>query len=223
MPLSFRDTSKPVAEPVTLAQARQQCVVEATFTDDDSLITALITAARQLVEQKTNRAIYNRTVQLWLDFFPYSAYGGTTNPNDRHVMFGEFWNEIAIRLPKPACVSVTSITYLDFNAVSHTLDPSAYFVDVNSEPARIVPNPGTYWPYSQSYLPGSVCVTYVAGTYGDGVTVDNCPATIKQAMLLLISYWYNHRDAAEMVVPKAIEIGVDALLAGETFDSFRWV
>jgi uncharacterized phiE125 gp8 family phage protein len=135
-------------------------------------------------------------------------------------MFGRFWHQIAIRLPKPGCVAVQSITYIDLTGTTQTLDPSTYYVDVNSEPARIVPQPGLYWPYSQSYLPNSVCVTYTAGTYGDGVEVDNCPQTIKQAMMLLISFWYNHRDSAEAAPPKAIEFGVDALLAGENFDTF---
>ena len=39
-------------------------------------------------------------------------------------------------------------------------------------------------------------------------------------MMLLISYWYNHRDSAETSPTKAIEFGVDALLAGENFDTF---
>jgi hypothetical protein len=41
-------------------------------------------------------------------------------------------------------------------------------------------------------------------------------------MLLLISYFYNHRDANENNPPKAIADGVDALLAGEVFDTFGW-
>jgi len=223
MPLSYKETTQPAAEPITLDQARTQLVIASSFTDDDDLISSLIVAARQFVEQKMNRAIYTRTMKLFLDFFPYPNYGTTVNPNDRHCLFGTFWHELAIRLPKPGCASVTSITYVDLTGTTQTLDPSTYYVDVNSEPARIVPQPGLYWPYSQSYLPNSVCVTYVAGTYGDGVEVDNCPQTIKQAMLLLISYWYQHRDAAELNVTKQIEFSVDALLAAETFESFRWV
>ena len=68
----------------------------------------------------------------------------------------------------------------------------------------------TTQPYPQSYLPGSVTVTYTAGTYGDGVEVDNCPQTIKQAMLLLISYWYNHRDSARTRSTEGCWFGVDA-------------
>ncbi len=222
MPLSYKETSAPAAEPVTLAQAKTQCVVDATFTDDDAMITALVTAARQYVEKIMNRAIYTRTMQLFLDFFPFPNYSGTINPNDRHCLYGYFWHALAIRLPKPRAVSVQSITYIALDGTTQTVDPNTYYVDVNSEPARIVPQPGIYWPYTQSYLPGSVCVSFTTGTYGDGIDVDKCPRTIKQAMLLLISYWYNHRDSAELAPPAAIAMGVDALLDGEKFETFGW-
>lgn len=38
----------PVTEPITLAQAKAQCRVD--FTDDDTMITALITQARRIIE-----------------------------------------------------------------------------------------------------------------------------------------------------------------------------
>lgn len=288
MPLSYKDTSQPYVEPVTLAQAKQQCVVDAANTDDDALIGALITGARQYVEKIMQRAIFNRSMQLFLDFFPFPVYDSTVNPNDRHCLYGYFWHALAIKLPKPRCLSVESIQYIDLTGTQKTLDQETYFVDVNSEPARIVPQPGLYWPYTQSWLPNSVIVSFTAGSYDakivDALTVpavapfdvtlsraanfvagkairtsavtvtdadgnpvaitDNgngtltvpaakagqplkatyyagaAPQTVCQAMLLLISYWYNHRDSAESNPPRAIEDGIAGLLAGETFDTF---
>ena len=222
MPLSYRELTQPVVEPVTLDAAKSQLVVSASFTEDDALISALIMAARQYCEDLMLRAIYNRTMQLNLDFFPFPNYGSTINANDRHCLYGRYWHQLAIKLPKPGTVSVESITYIDLTGTPQTLDPLTYYVDLNSEPARIVPNPGLYWPYTQSYLPGSVCVKFTAGTFGDGVDIDTCPQTIKQAILLLCSYWYTHRDSAEATPPKAIEMGVEALLAGSKFDTFGW-
>jgi hypothetical protein len=220
MPLSYKEQSGPAAEPLSLDEAKTQCAVDAAFAADDTLIQSLIVAARQHVEKITNRAIFNRSMKLWLDHFPYPDFSGTINPNDRHCLFGTMWHQLAIKLPMPGCVSVDSITYIDLGGTTQTLDPSLYFADVNSEPARIVPKPGAYWPYSQSWLPNSVCVSYTAGTYGDGVSTNNCPETIRQAMRLLISYWYAHRDAAESQPPKEIDMGVQAVLAGEIFDTF---
>jgi uncharacterized phiE125 gp8 family phage protein len=218
--IAYKDLTAPAAEPVTLAQAKSQLVVDSSFTADDALITSLIVAARQHCENIMQRAVFNRTMQMNYDFFPYPYFRSSIGINDRHTLYGLYWRQFAIKLARPACVSVTSITYIDLNGVTQTVSPSLYYVDAMSEPARIVPNPGLYWPYSQAYLPGSVKVTYTAGTWGDGVTVNTCPQTICQAMLLLISYYYNHRDAAESNPPKAIEFSVDALLSPYKFDTF---
>lgn len=47
-------------EPVTLAEAKRWLQVD--FTDDDALITDLITAARETIEQYTNLALVDKTV-----------------------------------------------------------------------------------------------------------------------------------------------------------------
>jgi hypothetical protein len=281
MPLSFKDLSRPMLEPVTLGQAKKQCVVADTFTDDDEFLSGLIVAARQHVERNiTFRPIFPRRMRRTLDFFPYPNYDGTINPNDRHVLYGEYWHQLAIRLPRPPALSVETIKYIDLAGEWQTLDPSLWRVDLESEPARIVPKPGAYWPYTQSWLPGSVSIEYTAGAYtdlvselvavpndppyslaltqlenylgmqsltaGDGSAVSfvfsggkviadqalagqmvtakyyvpECPRNVQQAILLLVSYWYNHRDAAEAQPPKEIEQGVRDLLAGEIFDTF---
>lgn len=218
--ISYAETSAPAAEPVTLAQAKQQCVVDTAFTDDDALITALIVGARQACEKQMQRAIFNRTMVMQYDFFPYPYFRGSIGINDRHSLYGLYWRQFALKLAYPGCVSVQSITYVDLNNQTQTVDSSLYYVDTLSEPARIVPNPGLYWPYTEAYLPGSVKITFTAGTWGDGVEVNNCPQPICQAILLLVSYWYSHRDAAEASPPKAVAFSVDWLLSPYKFDTF---
>jgi len=188
MPLSYKETSQPFAEPLTLSQAKAQCVVDSGNSTDDALIAALIAAARHYVEKHMNRAIFNRSMQLFLDFFPFPVYDGTVNPNDRHCLYGYFWHALAIRLPKPRCLSVESIQYINLSGAWVTLDPATYFLDVNSEPARIVPNPGFYWPYTRSWLPNSVIISFTAGSYdrkfADALMVPSTGApavTISQA------------------------------------------
>jgi len=277
MPLSYRDTSQPLIEPVTLAEAKAQAAVDAAMTLDDALITSLIVAARQYVERLINRPIFNRTMKLWLDFFPYYAYASTG--------FGA-WNYLAIRLPKPRALSVESVTYTDRNFQTQTVAPSQYWLDAKAEPARVVPLPGLYWPTDYAWVPNSICVSYTAGNYVDvfteNLTVKNhpgspptitevqvtnalytgmislvnaqgnavpytpdptdatvlvlnvpvgqvltatyyigaCPQAIKQAILLLVAYWYEHRDAAETQPPQAIAHGIEAILASEVFETF---
>lgn len=173
MPLSYKDTFQPLAEPVTLAQAKAQCVVDTGYTADDGYLAALVTASRQYVEKVLQRAIFPRGMQLFLDFFPYPDSDGTINPNDRHCLYGYFWHALAIRLPRPRALSVQSITYIDLSGTLQTFNPALYYLDANSEPGRIVPQPGIYWPYTQSWLPGSVTVSYTAGGYVNTVAAEN--------------------------------------------------
>src|ERR1017187_2305877 len=220
----YIETSAPAIEPVTLAHAKQQCVVDVGFTDDDDLISGLITAARQHCEKIMQRAIFSRTVLLSLDNFPIPTFGSTLNPSDRAAFYtGTYiWNQLAIRLPLPRCTAVTSITYYDQTGTQQTVNSDTYNCDFIGEPCRIVPKWSCTWPTAAYFTPGSVQVTYTSGTWGDGVEENHCPQTVCQAILLLGSYWYNHRDSAESTPPKSIETGVDALLSFYKFDTFWW-
>lgn len=211
MLLNYQLVTPPVVEPVTLADAKAYLRVD--FDTDDVLITALITAAREMCEQKMNRAIYNQTYVLSLDQFNYGDWRSTIPMERRNPLrFSALWESMALRLPMPRLVSVTSITYLDVTGTLRTLDPSTYNVDASSEPARIVPAINLTWPTTDYYIPGSVRVTYVSGSYGDGVTVDSCPTSIKLAVKLLIGQFYENREATTALPLKNLPLGVDSLL-----------
>ena len=66
MPLNL--ITPPAVEPVTLADAKAHLKVDTT--DDDALITALITAARARAEWHTGRALITQSWTLWLDAWP---------------------------------------------------------------------------------------------------------------------------------------------------------
>ena len=214
--LNYRLVTPPVAEPVTLARAKSHLRVD--FTDDDDLIRALISTAREMCEQKMQRAIYNQTYELSLDQFNYGDWRSTIPTERRNPLnFSALWESMALRLPMPRLVSVTSITFLDYSGAEQTLDPSAYSVDTASQPARIVPSVDLTWPTTDYYVLGSVKVTYVAGSYGDGVEVDNCPSSIKSAMLLLVGHLYANREAVSEKAMTVLPLAVDALLGPYKF------
>ena len=222
MILSYQLVTPPAIEPVSLDLAKLQLRVD--FDDDDALITGYITAARQYAEKVTNRAFFTQTWTLFLDHFPLPRFQTTLNSEQRKdwPYFGSAWDYYAIKLPKPRCIAVQSVTYLDMSSTLQTLDPSTFYVDTASEPARLVPKQNLFWPYTQQYLPGSVRITYTAGSYGDGVTVNTCPQTICLAILLLVSHWYEHREDATELNLKNIPLGVEALLATETFHAITY-
>ena len=183
--------SAPAEEPVTVTEAKAHLRVD--DTNSDTLITSLIVAAREYAETFTRRALITQTWDWIADGFP-----GT------------------IVLPLPRLVSVTSITYIDSDGNSQTLAASTYTVDTDSEPGRIVPAFGKSWPVTRAVF-NAVTVRFVAG-YGAAAAV---PQTIKQAMLLLIGHWYDHREAvahAQTVVE--VPMAVDTLLFAKRFWTF---
>ena len=207
----------PAIEPVSVAIAKRHLRVD--FDLDNEYIAALVSAARENVEGQMNRAIFNQTWCLTLDQFPYATSFSTVAPNvrDNYLGYGLYYSWMEISLPWPRLSSIASITSLDGNGDQQTLDPSLYCFDTSSEPARILPANGGSWPYPATYAPGTVKITFVAGTYGDGVMVNTCPAAIKHAILLLVGHWYTNREA---VVPGGmanLPLAVDALLAPYKF------
>jgi uncharacterized phiE125 gp8 family phage protein len=211
------ETSQPAAEPITLAMAKNHLRVD--FDEDDQLIEAWMTAARQYVEKVTRRPIFNRTVVLTLDQFPMRE-SSSLNPRELHSWSGDLWERFSIRLPRPRCQSITSITYQDNAGDVLNLDPSQYRADLSSEPARIVPAPSGNWPYLASYVPGSIKVTYIAGNYGDGAETNTCPQTLVAAILLLVGHWYQNREAVSQTAMTQVPIAVEALLNTEKSFNF---
>lgn len=134
----------PTEEPITLAEAKAQLRV--THAHEDALITDLITAAREIIEQRTWRQLITATLMLRLDRFPAGR---------------------EIILPRPRLVSVASIQYLS-SGVWVTLDAGRYTVDPQSEPGRVsVDSAG--WPTADETL-NAVRIQFTAG-YGAAAAV----------------------------------------------------
>src|SRR5215469_16680870 len=66
--VSFSLVTPPAVEPVLLADAKGQARIDTT--DDDTLVTNLITGARQWAERYTGRAFITQTWQMALDLWP---------------------------------------------------------------------------------------------------------------------------------------------------------
>ena len=184
---AWRRTSDPATEPVSLAEARAHLQVD--DNDSDTAISALITAARQYVEEYTGRALITQTWALTMDDVP----SGTDS----------------ILLPRPPLVSVSSLAYVDGDGVTQTWASSNYRVDSNSEPARLTLAYGVSWPTPRD-VSNAVTVTYVAG-YGAATAV---PTAIRQAILLLVGDWFTNREAQVVgTVVGRLGFSVEALLS----------
>ena len=163
--MTIRVVTQPVDEPVSLAEAKAQCRVELSFSDDDALLMRQIRAARRWAEGYLHRPIITQTRELLLDGFPCGP----------------------IVLIDSPITQLVSLVYVDANGGEQAVtDPQA---DLYSDPARIAPAYGTSWPTARGVL-NAVRVRYVAG-YGSAAEVHD---DIKSAILLVVADLYAHRE-----------------------------
>ena len=135
--MALKLVTPPVGEPVSLDEAKQHLRVS--ITDDDSLVSLMIQAAREDCESVMRRQILKATWLFTLDNFPISGMlrsDPMTVPARKRM----------IEIPMPTLQSVTQIQYVALNGTLTTLDPSTYIVDAISEPGRIMPLPYGFWP-----------------------------------------------------------------------------
>ena len=173
----------PAAEPVSLADAKAH--LRAEHAAEDELIGTLITTARRHAEAKTGLAFIT---QKWL-----------------HYRDG--WPaESALPLPLAPLISIEEVAVFGADDIKAVLDPAHYCVDAASRPPRIVMRDARVWP-----APGRIANGIsVSATFGFGPGQDDVPEQLRQAVLLLVAHWYDHRGNAN---PPPVPLTVAALLA----------
>jgi uncharacterized phiE125 gp8 family phage protein len=176
------------SELVTIDEAREWCRV--LNEDHDTILTALISSAREHVEKQTGRNLVDKTIVKRMDHFPCSR---------------------VIQLSGVPLREVTSITYLDANGDSQTLSSDLYEVDIYGVPGRIVLNYDDSWPVTD-IAPNAVTVTYKSGYTGAGSYL--LPPTLREATRFLIAHWFANREPSIVGVSIAdIPKTFDALIA----------
>lgn len=153
----------PTEEPITLEEAKAN--LRAIGADEDADISRMIRAARQMAEERLNRALMPQVLAFGADGFCG-----------------------ALRVPRPPMRQLDSITYIDSDGTPQPL--ADYLVDGFADPPLISAAPGAAWPTTRAQA-GAVVVQYQAG-YDDAASV---PEPIRQWMLLAINAFYEHRSA----------------------------
>ncbi|MBX9822304.1 head-tail connector protein [Afipia birgiae] len=153
----------PAAEPLSLVDAKHFLRVE--HGDDDAIITALVSAARNHIEALTRNALIVQTWRLVLDRWPD---GG----------------RIAPRIGPLRALAAARV----FNAENDasTIDPEIFVVDaaagVLAAPSWSLPVPGR-----------SVAGIELDIEVGFGAAASDVPPTLLQAIRMLVAHWYENR------------------------------
>lgn len=182
--MSDRLITSPAQEPVSLQDIKLHLRIGHSAEDD--YLESLIISARSQIESYLGRALITQTRGLYLNSFPRVGCG--------------------IEIPNPPLQSISTVQYYDSSGVLQTIDSENYFVADKSAPAFIIPVNSYSWPSTQVGRPQSVIVTYVAG-YGDEPV--SVPYPIKQAIKLIVGYFYENRENNSARAPRAAEYLVD--------------
>lgn len=173
------------SDPVTLAEAKLHQGID--HTDDDDLITALISAATEHVESVLTRSLVDRTLRVDLPHF-----------GDQIVLHA------------PPIVSISQVQYYDADNALQTLATSAYTLDAPAAMMRRVYGqtyPTTYVRHD------AVQITYVAGYGTSSSPAGSVPSAIKTAIKMLVSELYENRETSVTGLMYTKVPTVDMLLA----------
>ena len=120
-------------------------------------------------------------------------------------------------------LSVSSVQYKDFTGTYQTISPSLYLYDQITPgstlvgPSRISPQYGQTWPVPEPVI-DSVHIQYVCG-YGTDYT--SVPENLKQAIKMLVSYWYVNREHVVVgLIPARLQDTIDSLVAASDPGSY---
>ena len=186
--MSLRLVTAPTTPALSLAEAKAHLRVDSNA--EDTLIESLVTAATDMAEQQTRRALMQQTWELTLDAFP-----------------------TAFELTRVPVQSIASVKYTDTSGVEQTLDPSAYTLDTSDGYgfAYVKQAYGTEWPSARE----GVKVRYVAG-YADAAAV---PEPIVQWIKLMVSTMFDNRET-EAYSSRAVSTAVRMQFVDRLLDRY---
>ncbi len=165
MPLLL--TSGPALEPVSLVEAKDHLRVD--HADEDVLIASLITASRVHLETMLGLAFISQQWNFVLDRWPDSPI---------------------VELPLAPVQSVDQLSLYDADDNATIITPANYALDALSQPARLI-----WHGFAPRPSPGRSCNGIeISFTAGFGANAPDVPQPLRQAILLLVAHWYEHRE-----------------------------
>ena len=183
--MGWKATAGPSVEPMLVADAKLHLKV--LTNNEDTLITNMITAAREEVENYCNISLVEQTIEESFPCFPVA---------ENYNTLSSLWLSVS------PLISIDSISYIDTDGNSQTLATTVYDLDDKQKPGKVTLKHNQTWP-STAKIENAVTITYKAGY---GTTAADVPQAIKQAMLLMLTNWFEKR-ADDPQTPFARKIG----------------
>lgn len=177
--MSLQLIAPPSAEPVSLPDMKLYLRIDGTTYD--TLLTALLGAARDYAQRRQRRAYLTQTWELTLDAFP----------------------PMPIELPYSPLATVSSIKYVDSAGAETTVSSSNYVVDTSSTPGRVALKSDYSWPGVTLREVGGFKLRYTCGA--------STAALVPDTTLLAIKGFVAHRfeNPEDASVPEWINILLD--------------
>ena len=208
----------PAVEPLLVEDAKAMLNIGSEVSD--TVMGAFVTAARQSIDGATGwigRCLVTQTWDLVLDAFPWQDYYALSEKGfyDRPSPAIPYRDLRArqlrgIVLPLAPVQSIVSITYIDGNGESQTLDPANYSL-VKGDPARVVLAFSGAWP-AAALIAGSVKVRFTAGYGDDGTAV---PQTFRTAIALQAGHFRSLAERNLFIASDSVEgVGTTAYVVG---------
>lgn len=163
--ISLSLVTAPAVEPLDLEEARRALRVD--LPDEDGEIADVVSAARAVVEERTQRKLLTQTWDYAIDAFPRRR-------EPLVVPFGPLQ-------------SVTSITVYDATDAATTWSASNYVTDTRLVPGRVVLAAGVEWPRDTRPAIAAV-VRFVCGSNAAAV-----PSDLRHAIKLVALTMYERR------------------------------
>jgi uncharacterized phiE125 gp8 family phage protein len=184
---ALRLIEPPSEDVISLEQARRNSSVDGD--DHDEMLVELIQQARNYCEEQTDVCLLTATWEMTFDKFPCGSK--------------------PIELPRWPAQSIESVLYTDGagDEQSIELDQLRLRIDDLGR-GRLARAAWATWPITLD-TPDAVKIQFKAGW----LTPEAVPAVWTRAQLMLVSWWFEQREAGVYGQAARAPIGVDDLLA----------
>lgn len=198
---SLVQTTPPADDAIDLQSLIEWSRLSDSAEDDEANLSDILACATASVENRLGQSLMKQAWRLTLDRWPCNGI--------LRLPRGPLWLDDDDDDPEIA------IVYTDTAGVARTLAASAYLVDSDSVPPRIMPVYGTVWPVLRVQM-NAVQVTYSTGRDD----ADELPATSRTAIRMMFAHLYENREPVVTGIVQQLPNHIEQLLADETIPHF---